>query len=144
MLLSSFANAKELEPLADFVRRNPLFMIELRDSQMLVSRCSALYLVLSIRLNEMQYKKDGDDLILQFTKTAESYEEGRLALSKAGKYDEASSRFLQKDFAKKYSDITLANWKKDKGIFEGLIDEDLKVCRDHAPYYKTLVRNLAR
>ena len=144
MLLSSFANAKELEPLADFVRRNPLFMIELRDSQMLVSRCSALYLVLSIRLNEMQYKKDGDDLILQFTKTAESYEEGRLALSKAGKYDEASTRFLQKDFAKKYSDITLANWKKDKGIFEGLIDEDLKVCRDHAPYYKTLVRNLAR
>ena len=144
MLLSSFANAKELEPLADFVRRNPLFMMQLRESQMLVSRCSALYLVLSVRLNEMQYKKDGDDLILQFTKTAESYEAGRLTLSKAGKYDEASTRFLQKDFAKKYSDITLANWKKDKGIFEGLINEDLKVCADHAPHYQKLVRNLAK
>jgi hypothetical protein len=74
MLLSSFAHAKELEPLADFVRRNPLFMTQLRDSQMLVSRCSALYLVLSVRLNEMQYKKDGDDLIFHFTKTAENYE----------------------------------------------------------------------
>jgi hypothetical protein len=137
-------NAKELEPLADFVRRNPLFMMELRDSQMLVSRCSALYLVLSVRLNEVQYKKDGDDLILQFTKNAESYEEGRVALSKTGKYDEASTRFLQKDFAKKYSVITLANWKKDKGIFEGLINEDLKVCRDHAPYYKKLTHNLAK
>jgi hypothetical protein len=92
----------------------------------------------------MQYKKDGDDLILQFTKTAESYEAGRLALSKTGKYDEASTRFLQKDFAKKYSDITLANWKKDKGIFEGLINEDLKVCADHAPHYQKLVRNLAK
>jgi hypothetical protein len=144
MLLSSLVNAKELEPLADFVRRNPLFMTQLRDSQMLVSRCSALYLVLSIRLNEVQYKKDGDDLILQFTKNAESYEDGRLALSKAGKYDEASTRFLQKNFAKKYSVITLANWKKDEGIFAGLINDDLKVCRDHAPYYKTLVRNLAK
>ena len=144
MLLSSLVNAKELEPLADFVRRNPLFMTQLRDSQMLVSRCSALYLVLSIRLNEVQYKKDGDDLILQFTKNAESYEEGRLALSKTGKYDEASTRFLQKDFAKKYSMITLANWKKDEGIFAGLINDDLKVCRDYAPHYKKLVRNLAR
>jgi hypothetical protein len=144
MILSSFAHAKELEPLADFVRRNPLFMAQLRDSQMLVSRCSALYLVLSIRLNEMQYKKDGDDLIFHFTKTAENYEESRLALSKAGKYDEASTRFLQKDFAKKYSDITLANWKKGKGVFEGLIDEDLKVCADHAPYFKKLARNLAK
>ena len=144
MLLSSFGHAKELEPLADFVRRNPLFMMQLSESQMLVSRCSALYLVLSIRLNEMQYKKDGDDLILQFTKTAESYEAGRLTLSKAGKYDEASTRFLQKDFAKKYSDITLANWKKDKGIFEGLINEDLKVCADHVPHYQKLVRNLAK
>jgi len=92
----------------------------------------------------MQYKKDGDDLIFHFTKTAENYEESRLALSKAGKYDEASTRFLQKDFAKKYSDITLANWKKDKGVFEGLIDEDLKVCADHAPYFKKLARNLAK
>jgi hypothetical protein len=92
----------------------------------------------------VQYKKDGDDLILQFTKNAESYEEGRLALSKTGKYDEASTRFLQKDFAKKYSMITLANWKKDEGIFAGLINDDLKVCRDYAPHYKKLVRNLAR
>jgi hypothetical protein len=144
MLLSSLVNGRELEPLTDLVGRNPLFMTQLRDSQMLVSRCSALYLVLSIRLNEVQYKKDGDDLILQFTKNAESYEEGRLALSKTGKYDEASTRFLQKDFAKKYSVITLANWKKDEGIFAGLINDDLKVCRDYAPHYKKLVRNLAR
>jgi hypothetical protein len=55
-----------------------------------------------------------------------------------------SVRAIIEDFAKKYSDITLANWKKGKGVFEGLIDEDLKVCRDHAPYFKKLARNLAK
>ena len=144
MLFSSFVNARELEPLADFVHRNPQFMTQLKDSQMLVSRCSALYVVLSVRLNEMQYKKDGDDLIAHLTKASESYELGRLTLSKAGKYDEPSTRFLQKDFAKKYSNITLANWKKDRGIFEDLINEDLKVCEDYAPHYKKLAHNLAK
>ena len=144
LLFSSFVNGRELEPLDDFVRRNPLFISQLKDSQMLVSRCSALYLVLSIRLSDMQNKSDHNPLIAELTKTAESYEQARLALSKAVKYDEASSRFLQKDFAKKYSDITLNNWKKDKGIFEGLITQDLKVCEDHTPHYKKLAHLLAK
>ena len=112
LLFSSFVNGRELEPLADFVRRNPLFISQLKDSQMLVSRCSALYLVLSIRLSDMQNKSDHNPLIAEFTKTAEIYEQARLALSKAGKYDEASSRFLQKDFAKNIATSHLTNGKK--------------------------------
>ena len=144
LLFSSFGHAKELEPLADMVRHNPEFITKVKDSQMLVSRCSALYLVLSVRLYDMENKKEADTLIRQLSKTAESYEEARVILSKTSIYSEQSTRFLQKDFAKKYAEITLANWKKDNDIFNPMIREDLKVCEDHAPYFKKFAKTLGR
>lgn len=144
LLFSSFVLAKELEPLADMVRHNPHFITKVKDSQMLVSRCSALYLVLSVRLYDMENKKEADTLIRQLSKTAERYEDARVILSKTSIYSEQSTRFLQKDFAKKYAEITLANWKKDNDIFNPIIREDLKVCADLAPHYQKLVRNLTK
>ncbi len=136
MLLSSMAEAIELEPLSDFVRHHPQFMTKMKDSQMVVSRCSALYLVLSVRLYDMENKKEANTLISQLSKTAESYEVAREILSKTSLYDEQSTRFLQKEFAKKYAEITLTNWKKNNDLFNTLIREDLKVCEDNAPHFK--------
>jgi hypothetical protein len=111
---------------------------------MVVSRCSALYLVLSVRLYDMENKKEANTLISQLSKTAESYEVAREILSKTSLYDEQSTRFLQKEFAKKYAEITLTNWKKNNDLFNTLIREDLKVCEDNAPHFKKFTDKLSK
>ena len=144
VLFSSVARSEDLQPLSKYTMRHPLFMSDVSDAQMIASRCSALFLILSTRSGEIKNKESIKDVIKHFAEKAEGYELTRLLLTKGSSSEGIKTRLLEKRFAKKYAEITLYNWKKSNDLFGGLIDQDRLTCEDHYPYFKKLNRNLAQ
>ena len=132
-------HAAELEPLKQFINRKPLFLSDKNDTELVASRCSALYLVLSSR-TEGSKSNELQGIAKEYSNRAEIYDEVRDVISKVTK----SSNSQQKDFAKSYRDITLMNWKQYNDIFKGMVNDDLDVCRDNYPQFKKLATNLSK
>jgi hypothetical protein len=108
----------------------------------MATRCSALYFLLSARIEEASKAKDMQGMNKEFVDRAATYEQVREVLSRATGLRGEPSRNQQKDFAKSYADITLSNWKQSNDLFRGIVGEDLDVCRDSYPYFKKLATNL--
>ena len=137
--MSCSLHALELESLKQFINRKPSFLSNKNDTELVASRCSALYLVLSSR-TEGSKSKELQDIAKEYANRADAYDEVREAISQVTK----SSSTQQKDFAKSYGDITLMNWKQYNDIFKGMVNDDLDVCRDNYPYFKKLAINLSK
>jgi hypothetical protein len=132
-------HAAELEPLKQFINRKPLFLSDKNDTELVASRCSALYLVLSSR-TEGSKSNELQGIAKEYANRANTYDQVREVISKVTK----SSNMQQKDFAKSYGDITLMNWKKYNDIFKGMVNDDLDVCRNNYPQFKKLATNLSK
>lgn len=141
--MSISAHAQELESLAQYIHRKPLFISDKNDTLYVASRCSALYLVLSSRIEEAKIK-DLRPTIKEYDDRAVTYNQVRAILSKATGPSVDLSMKQQKDFAKIYADITLRNWKYSNDIFAGTIEQDLGVCRDNFSDFKKLAVNLSK
>jgi len=133
-------DAAELEPLKQFINRKPLFLADKNDTKFVASRCSALYLVLSSRAEDISKSKDLRDIALDYADRAVTYDRVREIVSKVTE----SSRTQQKEFAQSYADITLTNWKQSGDVFKGIISDDLDVCLDNYVYFKKLAVNLSK
>lgn len=140
MALGSFADAAELEPLKQFINRKPLFLRDKHDTEVIASRCSALYLVLSSRTEEFQKSKDLQDIAKDYGDRAVVFDQVREVISQVTK----SPQSLQKGFAQSYADMTLSNWKQSNDIFKGMVRDDLDVCRDNFAHFKKLSINLSK
>ena len=140
-LAISFAiDAAELEPLKQFVNRKPFFLSDKNDTELIASRCSALYLVLSSRTEAVPKSKELKGIANDYADRAGVYDEVREVISKITK----SPQNQQKEFAQSYADTTLMNWKQSNDIFKGIVNDDLDVCRDNYPYFKKLAVNLSK
>ena len=137
--ISCSLHAAELESLKQFINRKPSFLSNKNDTELVASRCSALYLVLSSR-TEGSKSTGLQGIAKDYANRAGAYDEVREAISQVTK----SSNTQQKDFAKSYRDITLMNWKQYNDLFKGIVNDDLDVCRDNYPYFKKLATNLSK
>ena len=142
--VSLFAHAQELESLEQYIHRKPLFISDKNDTLYVASRCSALYLVLSTRIEEAAKTKDLKSTIKEYEDRAVTFNQVRTILSKATGSSVDMSMKQQKDFAKTYADLTLRNWKYGGDIFSGIIEQDFGVCRDNFPDFKKLAINLSK
>ena len=133
-------DAAELEPLKQFINRKPLFLSDKNDTELIASRCSALYLVLSSRAETVPKSKELKDIATDYGDRAGVYNEVREVISKVTK----SPQNQQKEFAQSYADTTLKNWKQSNDIFKGIVNDDLDVCRDNYAYFKKLAVNLSK
>ena len=97
-------NAAELEPLKQFINRKPLFLSDKNDTELIASRCSALYLVLSSRTEAVPKSKELKGIATEYADRAGVYDEVREVISKVTK----SPQNQQKEFAQSYADTT---WK---------------------------------
>ncbi len=140
MALGSFAYAAELEPLKQFINRKPLFLKDKNDTEVIASRCSALYLVLSSRTEELQKSKELQGVVKDYGDRAVIFDQVREVISQVTK----SSQSQQKEFVQSYADMTLSNWKQSSDIFKGMVSDDLDVCRDNFAYFKKLSINLSK
>jgi hypothetical protein len=140
MALASFAYAAELEPLKQFINRKPLFLSDKNDTEVIASRCSALYLVLSSRTEEFQKSKDLQAIAKDYADRAVVFDQVREVISKVTNPPQSQ----QKGFAQIYADTTLSNWKQSNDIFKGIVSDDLDVCRDNYAYFKKLSINLSK
>ena len=142
-MLSISAYSKELEGLNQLVSRNPLFLSDKSDVQIIASRCSALYLVLNFRAEEAFQSKDPKGIASEYLEKASVYNQVREVLCKAENMSQLCIN-QQKDFSKSYADITVNNWKKNSDLFNGIVNNDLNVCDDNHPFFKRLARNLSK
>lgn len=142
-MISISAYSEELESLKQLVNRKPLFFSDKSDTQMVATRCSALYIILSSRAEDPSNSKDLKTLSEAYINKAVVYSQARAVLSKAANMREYS-RDQQKYFAKSYADMTLDNWKRYDDILKGIVNEDLNVCEDNYPYFKKLAINLSK
>jgi len=133
-------DAAELEPLKQFINRKPLFLSDKNDTELIASRCSALYLVLSSRTEAVPKSKELKGIATEYADRAGVYDEVREVISKVTK----SPQNQQKEFAQSYANATLMNWKQSNDIFKGIVNDDLDVCRDNYPYFKKLAVNLSK
>jgi hypothetical protein len=133
-------DAAELEPLKQFINRKPSFLSDKNDTELIASRCSALYLVLSSRTETVPKSKDLKGIATEYADLAGVYDEVREVISKVTK----SPQNQQKEFAQSYADTTLKNWKQSNDIFKGIVNDDLDVCRDNYAYFKKLAVNLSQ
>ena len=139
-MISISAYSEELESLKQFISRKPLFFSDESDTQVIANRCSALYVILSSRVENSKNLKSLSEIYIN---KAIVYSQVREILSKANNIKELS-RNQQKYFAKRYADITLKNWKEYDDILNGIVNEDLNVCEDNYPYFKKLAINLSK
>ena len=142
-MISISAYSEELESLKQLVSRKPLFFSDKNDTRVIANRCSALYVILSSRVEGLSNSKDLKTLSEAYINKAVVYSQVREALSKEDNMRELS-RIQQKDFAKRYADMTLSNWKRYDDILKGIVNEDLNVCEDNYPYFKKLAINLSK
>jgi hypothetical protein len=140
MALASFADAAELESLKQFINRKPLFLSDKNDTEVIASRCSALYLVLSSRTEEFQKSKDLQGIAKDYADRAVVFDQVREVISKVT--DPPQSQL--KTFAQIYADLTLSNWKQSNDVFKGMVSDDEDVCRDNYAYFKKLSINLSK
>jgi len=133
-------DAAELEPLKQFINRKPSFLSDKNDTELIASRCSALYLVLSSRTEAVPKSNELKGIATEYADRAGVYDEVREVISKVTK----SPQNQQKEFAQSYADTTLKNWKQSNDIFKGIVSDDLDVCRDSYPYFKKLSINLSQ
>jgi len=140
MAMTSYLHAAELEPLKQFINRKPLFFSDKNDTELLASRCSALYLVLSSRVEEAAKSKELRYISSEYADRSLVYNQVRNFMSKVTK----TSPSHQKEFARNYADITLKNWKQSNNIFKGIVNDDLDVCSDNYGYFKKLAANLSK
>ena len=140
MAMTSYLHAAELEPLKQFINRKPLFFSDKNDTEILASRCSALYLVLSSRVEEADKSKELRYISSEYADRALVYNQVRNFMSKVTK----TSPSHQKEFAQNYADITLKNWKQSNDIFKGIVNDDLDVCRDNYDFFKKLAAKLSK
>ena len=138
MTITSSLYAAELEPLKQFINRKPLFFSDKNDTEMLASRCSALYLVLGSRIEAVPKSKEMQDISKEYADQAMVYDQVREVISKVTK----SSITQQKEFAQNYANMTLINWKKHDDIFKGMVNDDLDVCQNNYIYFKKLAVDL--
>jgi hypothetical protein len=144
MAIPLSSSAAELEPLKQFINRKPQFISDKSDAQFVATRCSALYFILGSRAEEASKTKDVQNIAKDYTERAVIYEKARAIFSRVAYLKGELSNAQQKDFAKSYTDITLVNWKKSGDIFEGMVNDDLGVCRDNYVYFKKLATNLSK
>ena len=144
LVITSSLHAAELESLKQFTNRKPSFISNKVDTQFVATRCSALYLVLSSRTEEASKEKALKAIAKDYADRAVTYDQVRDIFAKAISPKDESSKNLENEFAKKYSDITLRNWKQSNDLFKGIVNEDLDVCRDNYPYFKKLATNLSK
>ena len=133
-------DAGELEPLKHFINRKPSFLSDKNDTELIASRCSALYLVLSSRIETVPKSKELKGVATDYGDRAVVYDEVREFISKVTK----SPQNQQKEFAQSYANTTLMNWKQSNDIFKGIVSDDLDVCRDNYAYFKKLSINLSQ
>jgi len=133
-------DAAELEPLKQFINRKPSFLSDKNDTELIASRCSALYLVLSSRTETVPKSKELKGIAADYADRARVYDEVREVISKVTK----SPQNQQKEFAQSYANTTLMNWKQSNDIFKGIVSDDLDVCRDNYAYFKKLSINLSQ
>ena len=142
--MSCSLHAAELESLKQFINRKPLFLSDKNDAELVASRCSALYLVLSFRTEEAPKSKELQGIAKEYSDRALIFDEVREIFSKVTDHKTKPSELQQKEFAKNYGDITLMNWKQYNDIFKGMVNDDLDVCRDNYPQFKKLATNLSK
>lgn len=140
-MISISAYSEDLESLKQITGKKPLFILDKHDSQMVATRCSALYIILSVRAENSLNSKDLKTLSEAYINKAVVYSQVKEVLFKADNMEEFS-KDQQKYYAKKYADITLNNWKKYDNILNGIVNEDLNVCENNYPYFKKLAINL--
>ena len=133
-------DAAELETLKQFINRKPSFLSDKNDTELIASRCSALYLVLSSRAETVPKSKELKGIAADYGHRAGVYDEVREVISKVTR----SPQNQQKEFAQSYADTTLKNWKQSNDIFKGIVNDDLDVCRDNYAYFKKLAVNLSK
>lgn len=143
MAMSYCTHAAELESLQQFIKRKPFYLSNKNDVEMMASRCSALYVVLSSRAEEVSNSKELKVTVKEYNNRALVFDEVREVFSKVTDDKMQSSKTQQKEFVKIYADMTLANWKKSGDLFKGMVNDDLDICRDHYLHFKKLSINLS-
>jgi hypothetical protein len=144
VVMTSSVYAAELESLKQFTNSKPSFISDKMDTQFAATRCAALYFVLSSRIEEISKEKALNVIAEDYADRAVTYDQVRDIFSKVIKTRDASSNNQEKKFAKRYSDITLSNWKQGNNLFKGIVNEDLDVCHENYPYFKKLATNLSK
>ena len=142
--MSLSIHAAALESLQQWVNRKPFYLSNKNDIEMMASRCSALYLVLSARAEEVSSSKELKGTVKEYTNRALVFDEVREIFSKVTDHKLQSSENQQKEFGKIYADMTLMNWKQRGDIFKGMVNDDLDVCHDHYLHFKKLSVNLSK
>ena len=142
MSLSSYA--ADLEPLKQFIKRKPLFLSNKNDVEIVASRCSALYLVLSARTENVPKSKELQGLIKEYDERGTVFESVRDVFSRESMISSQSSKNQQRVFAKTYADMTLSNWKQSGDLFKGMVNDDLDVCRDNYAYFDRLADRFSK
>lgn len=142
--MSLSGHALELVPLKEFILKKPLFLSNKDDTEVVASRCSALYLVLGSRAEGLTPSKEVQSVVKLYKEHAVTYENAREILSKESLLKALQSQNRQKDFAKHYASVTLADWKQGDDPFKGSVSNDLDVCADNYPYFKKLVVHVLR
>ena len=144
LAMSCSIHAAELESLQQFIKKKPTYLSDKNDVEMMASRCSALYVVLSARAEEASSSKELKGTAKEYTNRALVFDEVREIFSKVTDHKLQSSTTQQKEFGKIYADMTLMNWKQSGDLFKGIVNEDLDVCRDHYFHFKKLSVNLSK
>ena len=144
MAMSCSLHAAELESLKQFINRKPLFLSDKNDTELVASRCSALYLVLSSRTEKVSNSKEVQSIAKEFGEQAFVFDQVREVISKVTDHKIQSSVSQQKQFAINYADITLTSWKQYNDIFRGMVNDDLDVCRNNYPQFKKIANNLSK
>lgn len=140
-MVSMQAHSQELVGLKELISSKPLFFSKKNDTQIIASRCSALYLVLDSRSDEALHLNATQALSSVYLDRALVYNQVKEILSKADNTREISQG-QQKLFAKCYADITMSNWKNYGDIFKGIVNDDLDVCEKNYSYYRKLALGL--